>query len=193
MRLFLAIPVHETICANLSSATERLAQSGADVRWVESGNFHLTVRFVGDVGEDIADEVRAACEVAASETEPFAMSVRGVRTFPKGKPTIKTIFANMDEGAEEWRALVQQVEPALANLGVPRENGLAVHITLGRARSDTEISALRVAVARESETDFGAQIADRLELVQSFLDARGALYQTIGTWPFTKCNQSIAQ
>ena len=183
MRLFIAIPVTDELRSHLAALSGRLEASTADVKWIEPENFHLTVKFIGDVTAEMVSEIEAVCAVAAQATPVFEFSLHGVRTFPRAKPAIKTVFAAIDEGVEAWKALFHRLEPALVDLGVAKESGLAPHITLGRVRSSDGIAELKEAILREESTFLGRQPADRIELVQSFLDPSGAIYQTVQAWP----------
>jgi len=182
MRLFVAIPLAEEVRACLGAVQGRLQASGADIKWVEPENLHLTVSFLGDHAETALPDLEAVWESIASETAAFRIRVRGGSSFPKRGPTVKTVWVGVPEGGEAWKALVQRAEPWLLPFGVPHEGGLVPHITLGRVRSDRQMEALRTALAAEAQTDCGEQAADRLELIKSTLDPRGATYETLRTW-----------
>ena len=60
-RTFLALPLDEGIVNRLVKVQQALADSGAQVRWVERENLHLTLKFLGNVFDRQLAEV---CEVA---------------------------------------------------------------------------------------------------------------------------------
>lgn len=182
MRLFLAIPLADEVRDKLSAVQARLKATGADVKWVEAENFHLTVAFLGDLSEALLPDIEAVCETLAEDATAFRVGVRGASYFPRRGPQIKTLWAGVTEGAEEWKALARLAEEAFAPFGVARGPELVPHLTLGRVRTDREMGSLREAVAAEAETDCGAQNADEIALVQSFLDPRGATYKIVKTW-----------
>ncbi len=185
MRLFLAFNAVPEVRTNVSAMQERLKQTGADVKWVEPANFHLTVKFIGDIPDTRLSEVEAVCEeLAAFEgANAFRFRVFGGSFFPKRGPQIKTLFAGVTDGASEWKAIAQQAQEVFTPLGVPREGNLAPHVTLGRVRSERNMEALREAVKAEAQTDCGEQEAGELVLVQSTLDPRGATYKEVRRWP----------
>jgi 2'-5' RNA ligase len=186
MRLFVAIPVADDVRAALTAMQSRLRASGADVKWVEPENFHLTVKFLGDLEDSLLDDLKSVCEELAAGTAPFRISVGGASSFPVNRPQVKTILARVEgDGARAWAELVRRSEPGFAPFDVPREGGLKPHVTLGRVRSEKNIEALRAAVAAEAKTACGEQDADRIVLVQSTLDPRGATYTERSAWPLT--------
>ena len=186
MRLFFAIPLESEVQESLAAVQERLRATDADVKWVEPENFHLTVSFLGDHIESLLPDLSAVGESLAAGTTAFRFRVHGASSFPRRSPVVKTLLVGVTEGAEAWKTLVKRAEPELLPFGVPREGGLQPHITLGRVKSDRNLDALRAAIAAEAGTDCGTQTATTLDLVQSFLDPRGATYKTLKSWRFNE-------
>ena len=185
MRLFLAIPLSDAVRGAVAEMQARLRATGAGVRWVEPDNFHITVKFIGDRPDELLPELEGVCGAVAAQTDAFEISVRGAGAFPKRGP-LKTLWAGLSEGAEAWKALARRAEGPLAAYGVAREGGLVPHITLGRAKSPEGMDDLRAALDTEARTDCGRQSADRIALVQSTLDPRGAIYKTLREWPLLR-------
>ena len=185
MRLFLAITLPDDVRAALTEMQARLTAAGADVRWVVPENYHISVKFLGDQPEARLPEIEAVCADVASEARAFRFHVRGASAFPKRGP-LRTLWAGLSEGGEAWKALTLRAEEPLVAFGVAREGGLVPHITLGRVKSERGMDALRAALAAEAETGCGEGHADRLTLIQSVLDPRGAIYTPMRDWPLAK-------
>lgn len=188
MRLFLAIPLTAEIRANLRAMQTRLQRAGAEVRWVEPANFHLTVKFIGDQADARVSEIETVCAEAAGAIAAFDLCIQGAGAFPKRGP-LKTIWAGVSEGADAWKELVGCVEKPLLAFGVAREGGLVPHITLGRVKSETD--ALRAAIAAEAGTDCDRQRANKIVLIQSVLDPGGAAYTPVREWPLIESSTSV--
>ena len=73
IRAFLAIEMPETLRANLALVQAELKRSRADVRWVATGNIHLTLKFFGNVPDDEIDTLALAAREVASAEEPFQL------------------------------------------------------------------------------------------------------------------------
>ena len=187
MRLFLAIELEDAVRAAVAALQARLRAEApdADVRWVEPANFHVTVKFLGEQPDARLSEIREVCAEVAAATPPFALGVRGAGAFPRRGP-LKTLWVGVGEGADAWRALARRAEAPLAPFGVPREGGLAPHVTLGRVKSGGGKDALRAALENEGDTDCGRQIAGHVTLIESRLDPRGAVYKNVDAWPFSR-------
>lgn len=185
MRLFLAIELEPEVADRLLKLQERLQGRAPDakVRWVEPENFHLTVQFLGDISESSLPGVIEACAFLVPPRADFRLRVAGASFFPKKGP-LKTLWVGLREGAEEWKFLVESVEPWMTPLGAPKHGGLVPHITIGRVKEESV--ALREAMEGEAGVDCGLQWASRLTLIESFLGPEGATYDTRGAWAFEK-------
>lgn len=201
MRLFVALKLSDAVREAVAALQARLKASGggvaaargaAEVLWAEPANFHLTVKFLGDLPDALLPDVEAACAGVAAGSPFFDFAVRGAGAFPKRGGPLKTLWAGVDSGvdgagAAAWKTLVRRAEPFFVPFGVAREGGLAPHVTLGRVKSATpeQDAALRAALAAEAKTDCGAQTAARIALVQSTLDPGGAVYTVLRDFELT--------
>ena len=98
-------------------------------RWVPSENFHVTLRFIGEVAKHEAEEVDLA--LAAIRGKPFAMSVAGVGTFAKaGRET--TLWAGIERNPA-LDHLQSKIEISLQRAGfAPERRRFTPHVTLAR-------------------------------------------------------------
>lgn len=135
MHLFVAVTVPEAIRARLAG----LAWGLSGVRWVPEPNYHITLRFFGEVGRNAADDIaEALCEVGG---EPFDVRLVGLGCFGGNRPRL--IYA-VPEPAGPLRRLRARVDRALTGLDAesdPRK--YTPHVTL--ARLPQAMSASRVA------------------------------------------------
>ncbi len=186
MRLFLAIPLTDEIRAEIATVQERLTAVGAAVRWSFPEQFHLTVKYLGDLDDALLPDIEYYSEWLAGEYSAFRFRVQGVSVFPKRGPDIRTLWVGLSDGVESWKMLATGTQETFAPFGVPKEQGLVPHITLGRVKGQDGMDALKTAIATESQSDFGEQVAEELVLVQSTLDPRGAIYREVNRWPLHK-------
>ena len=186
MRLFTCLLLSPATRDAVLSLQSRLKPFGDTVRWSEPESLHLTVSFIGEIADpSLLPDVQSACDEIAQSTTPFRFRVAGASVFPKRGDIIKTVIATVTDGADDWKALVRRSEPWLSPFGAKPENGLAPHVTLGRAKGGETLPELRAAIEREKTTDCGTQDATRLVLVESVLTPTGAVYKERGAWAFT--------
>ncbi len=135
LRLFVALDPPEP--ARLSLA--RLCNGVPGAKWVPPDQFHLTLRFIGEVDNDTFADIADA--LAAVSVAPFSLRLSGVGHFPpRGAP--KVLWAGIDDAAPAAR-LHDGIEAQLRRLGLaPDSRKFAPHVTLARLKA-TPIDRVR--------------------------------------------------
>ncbi len=124
MRLFAAILLPEDIRRELA----RLAGGLPGARWSPEENYHLTLRFIGEVDNGFAEELAEVLSHVAGES--FELAIRSLGSFGGSRP--RSVWAGV-AGSEPLSALRRRVESALVRAGLPpEERKFAPHITLAR-------------------------------------------------------------
>jgi 2'-5' RNA ligase len=126
MRLFVGLELPWEI-------RQRLALlSGTGVpgaRWVPMENYHLTLRFIGEVPAFRAEEVDEA--LAALRARRFTFELSGVGTFAKGGRET-TLWVGVTKNPQ-LDHLAGKVETAMQRIGLePERRRFAPHVTLAR-------------------------------------------------------------
>ncbi len=128
-RLFTALEIPAKIAMQLS-----LVQNGLPgARWVERGNLHITLRFMGDVERPLAMEITRSLEDV--KTPPFSMRLENLDVFGNTKPHL--LFAGVARN-EALSLLKDEQERICQRLGLasdPRK--FTPHVTLARIRGVT--------------------------------------------------------
>jgi 2'-5' RNA ligase len=71
MRTFIAIDISETMRESLSQIESHLKYSGADVKWVDKDNIHLTLKFLGEISEEKVKEITSILDAIGGRTKIF--------------------------------------------------------------------------------------------------------------------------
>jgi 2'-5' RNA ligase len=125
IRLFVALSLPEALCDELSTMCGGIP--GA--RWVPEENYHLTLRFIGEVPGWQAQEVDDA--LAGIRAPGFDLTLRGVGTFQKNG-RISALWVGVEK-TEPLVFLQSKVETALQRSGLePERKRFAPHVTLAR-------------------------------------------------------------
>jgi 2'-5' RNA ligase len=150
---------------------------------VSADNYHLTLKFLGDIEESRAAGIGAALTAAVAGLPAFDIGLRGLGAFPS--PTRpRVIWAGVDAGGPSLAALAEALEDGLAALGVPREaRGFSAHVTLGRVREPSRDPALAAALGRAASVELGSSRVDRVVLMRSQVSPRGARYTELAVAP----------
>lgn len=130
MRLFTGIALAEEAKARILEALGPFRMAGAPMRWTEEDNIHLTLKFIGEVGDDQARRIAAALPAVPR----FRLRLRGFGKFPAGDG-LRVFWAGV-EACPPLCALFAAVEDRLAPLGIAREERpFTPHVTLGRGKA----------------------------------------------------------
>jgi 2'-5' RNA ligase len=203
LRAFVAVEVGEELARRAAQIVERLRGAG-DVKWVEPGHFHLTIKFLGATRRADLPRLSEALREAARRAAPFDLELAGVGAFPSlQRPQV--VWLGVTSGREALAQLAGAAEEACAALGWSREaRTYRAHMTLGRSkdrrprRRDGErqgaggsrlaartssFADLARRLEAERDTPAGATRVDRLVLMQSQLRPDGPIYSVIDSFP----------
>ncbi len=126
-RLFTGLEIPQDVAFALS--LKRGGLSGA--RWIDPENYHITLRFIGDVDGQTADEVADSLDRLANSLR-FSIRLTHLGTFGGDKP--RALFAGV-EPSEALSRLQAAHERVLQRAGLPPEGRKFVpHVTLARLR-----------------------------------------------------------
>jgi 2'-5' RNA ligase len=127
IRLFAAIAVPDEIAAGL--ARRQTGLKGA--RWRTAEQLHLTLRFFGEVREDVARDLDS--ELAGISGAPFEMVLEGAGAFDDGRD-IHAVWAGVAE-TPELKRLAKACESAARRAGLKAEvRHFRPHVTLAYLR-----------------------------------------------------------
>lgn len=163
---------------------ERLAGLGGGVpgaRWTEADNLHLTLRFIGEVPDDMAADIDAA--LAEIESPAFDLVLDGVGMFGSGR-SARVLWAGV-ERSEPLTRLQSKVESALVRCGLPaEERKFSPHVTLARLR-DAPKERLGRFLEERGLFRAGPMRIDRFTLYRSHLGKGGAVYEALREYGLT--------
>ncbi len=133
-RLFSGIELPAEIAQRLTMLRGGL--EGA--RWVEPENYHITLRFIGDVDGDTATRFSEA--LSRIEADAFSLTLDGTGSFGRGKP--RAVWAGVTS-SEPLDTLRRAHEKAALIAGLePEPRNFHPHVTPARMRN---VSASKVA------------------------------------------------
>src|SRR5436305_13149025 len=138
-RTFIDVGIDRFTRDRLAGLQERLAESAPGVKWAAPDNWHVTLLFLGEVGEIEVLDVCRTVEAVCPDVPAFPMTLAGTGAFPTPRRPPTTIV-NGAEGAEELRQLHYALEKPLLNLGCYRreERAYTPHLTLRRVRGSDD-------------------------------------------------------
>lgn len=182
MRVFVAVDLPERLRAELGELVSDLRDPGADVRWVDPDQMHLTLKFLGDTEPDEIEAVDQALRRAAGPVPPTGCRLQGVGSFPHLRRP-RVIWAGVEPEGEGLSELHEGIEGELVGLGFAREKRrFHPHVTLGRVKGGGGKEELAAAVESREELELGRFTVDEFQLYESELSPEGARYTVLSTY-----------
>ena len=135
MRAFIGIALPEQVRASLRELQQELNQAGADVKWVEPEQLHITLKFLDEISEEQQRQVQEALKRITQHTPAFQVGLRELGAFPSlNDPRI--MWVGVDEGRSQVVQLAEAIEQDSRALGLKKEDRrYSAHATIGRMRS----------------------------------------------------------
>ncbi|MBR5710311.1 MAG: RNA 2',3'-cyclic phosphodiesterase [Thermoguttaceae bacterium] len=184
VRMFVAVEIAQKSALQIEKLMTVFASCGADIKWVESGQFHVTLKFLGDVEREDMASVCTEFQKAVKDVPPFEIQAIGAGAFPKIELP-RTVWVGVEDPSNQLTAAFNAVEAAAVKMGFVRENKpFKPHITLGRIRKPT--SALRdlsEKIAQYPRCDLGKTFVKHIDVLSSELTRRGPLYAVLARCP----------
>jgi len=177
LRAFIGIEAPDEVRRALARVQQEFSGCSAKVKWVPPENLHLTMKFLGDIDDEMAGKVKAAM-AKASGGGPITIRVDGLGRFPpRGRP--RTIWAGVSDGADAVERLFKELDRALRRLGFEKERRFVPHLTIGRVKSPKGADELTPVIERHAGTAFGSCDAADMVLFKSTLTPQGAIYEVV--------------
>jgi 2'-5' RNA ligase len=180
MRLFIAFDIDEAIQRRLDDYIRTLQPRVPSVRFVRSSNYHITLKFLGEVASPttVQEKLREISSAA------FEIGVRGVGFFPNTRAP-RVFWAGIE--APHIGELALSVDQALGALGFRPEGEFHPHLTLARngsgrprpvrgERPPEAFAQLSGIVTSSPAPEFGTMTAREFFLYESRLSPSGPSY-----------------
>lgn len=178
IRCFIAVECGgDELTARLKEARRVLEAAGADVKFVEPENVHLTLKFLGEIEQSLVERVSKVVEETGFT--PFNARIEQVGVFPNLRRP-RVVWAGITDGAPQLEKIWGEIDGRLGRLGFERERRrFSPHITIGRVRSGRNRDKLVHEISSLSDYVFGDLYVDRVALKKSVLTPRGPVYTTL--------------
>jgi RNA 2',3'-cyclic 3'-phosphodiesterase len=171
---------HE-IPPHVSSVLESLQDGLFDARWIDPADFHVTLRFIGDVSIHVANDIDSL--LADVDRKPLTLRLSSVGVFGGDKP--HSIYAEV-EPSRELSALQSEVERIVQACGVGLDKRkFHPHVTLARLKN---ISPFDVAQYLSQNGYFPPQsvAVSRFALFSSRASTGGGPYKLETSYPLRR-------
>jgi 2'-5' RNA ligase len=186
-RLFLALSIPDKVKSAIESAQSEMRRIVPDrsVRWTRREQYHLTLRFLGNVSASqvnpLIDVIRAACEPFA----PLRLVAAQMGFFPDRRaPRVLWVgVKDLESRLISLWSVLQSVTQPFA--GEPAETDFTGHVTLARLNRLPRVQTedLAETAGKFENSIFGKWTAEQVELMRSELLPQGARHSLLAALP----------
>ena len=183
MRSFVAIELPTSLKEELESRVTAVRCELPAARWVAAGNYHLTLRFLGEIDDSQAGAVAARLEAVFEHTPSFALQASGGGCFPARRPA-RVAWVGFAAASALLR-LQTEIEVACDRVvgGEGHGRRYQPHLTLARCRDPWRRSAVERWVEVFDGPIGRAFTVSRGVLMRSRLSPAGARYSPVRVLP----------
>lgn len=183
VRTFIAVRPPAEVQRAIGEVQERLRVPGLKVKWVEPENFHLTLKFLGEVPVERLEGVFQGLERACRGVPAFDLGLEGLGAFPNLRRP-RVVWVGLGRGREEVAGLAGSVENQLTEAGFAGEKrSFKPHATVGRVKEHSPLAGrLGERIAAECLAVEGFRIHS-VEVMKSQLTRQGPIYTVQKTVP----------
>ncbi len=182
MRAFFCLPLAGDVRAVVGRAADRIRrETHMAASWVDPSNYHVTLRFLGEIDPALTVELKSLAAQAAAECAPFSLGLRSIGAFPSlDRARVLWVGGETPDG---FLGMAQALELGLTGLGFPAEPKSAVaHVTIARLKGPPD-ERLGEVVARIGALATCDCAPGTIVLMQSELTPRGAQYTPLFSVP----------
>lgn len=171
MRLFIAFDIPDEIKSHFLELQKQLSTDSA--RLVFPSDFHLTLKFLGEVPENKVEKIKEF--LSKIKFDSFAAKLDGTGVFPS-EQRINVFWAGIGP-ADKITAVQKAIDYALKDI-FPPDTRFHPHITLARVKLVKDKPAFKQLLAKIKIEPKEFKI-ESFKLIKSILTKQGAVYEDI--------------
>tara|TARA_B100000953_G_scaffold77563_1_gene62886 strand:+ start:599 stop:1180 length:582 start_codon:yes stop_codon:yes gene_type:complete len=132
IRIFISVFVPKEIVNIKEMLKTTIDTRGIKIRWIQDGNMHLTLKFIGNTTEESIDSINNAIHDLVKDTPFINLSISGTGCFSK-RDRANTLWVGIKGDLDKLEQLILNINNKLEPLGFPIERRKFLpHITIAR-------------------------------------------------------------
>jgi 2'-5' RNA ligase len=174
VRSFIAVDLDEQLIPPVVTIQSQITEG--TIKFVEPENLHFTLKFLGEITDEKAQDVLVKLKEICSAFKPFTITIKGVGAFPSLN-YMKVIWVGVE--SEEFFTLSKLVDSGMGKLGFKQEKTTVPHLTVGRVKAPGNKTKFRSQVEALQDTTIGEMMVTSVTLKKSELTRKGPVYTNI--------------
>ena len=180
LRTFISVTLPKKIVSVSDMLKTTVIAKKENVKWVNAGNIHLTLKFLGHTPLEATNEINKVLEKVVVNYSGIELAISGTGCFPNiEKPRV--LWLGIDGETNELQKFVTDLDKNLEKLGYPIEGSeYTPHITLARVKyPPKDIPEIKKFINTSYEPiKFNV---NRIRFISSELFPNGPIYSILGT------------
>jgi len=184
IRCFVAIEIPDDLKSKIDQYIYSLKQIAPKIKWIKARNLHITLKFLGEIPQNLVQQVQNELLGITKIVNPFNMSIQDSGFFPnQNKPRV--VWLGMqNNGNNSIFKIHEWIDNRLEPLGFDKEKRrFSPHLTLGRIKFPGNYSELAEYISQNEFQSFDFKV-NEVVLMKSVLKPSGAEYLKIKSYPF---------
>ena len=174
MRLFIAIDIPEEIKNQIKEIKEQIKIDGK-ANFIDAEKIHLTLKFLGDVPDSQAEEIKQS--LSKISFEPFEAITSELGVFPN-ENRIRVIWLGL-KNHEHLKLLKQEIDKALPDF--KDDHDFHAHLTIARVKFLNNKQELLEQIKKIKIQPKTFKITN-FKLYKSTLTPEGPIYEELGVY-----------
>ncbi len=177
-RGFISVDIGDAL--KVEELINQLESVDADLKFVETENIHLTLKFLGDTNDDLVTKIKGVMEESVKGIGPFTIKFKGAGVFPSPK-YLRVVWVGIEDPSK-LETIAKSLDEKLVPLGFRRdEHGFSPHVTIARVKSAKNKDKVNAIVDKNANYEYNDFKVTELKLKKSVLSPKGPTYSTIET------------
>lgn len=177
IRSFLAIELDESLVPPILDVQDDFKKTDTKIKYVPAENMHFTLKFFGNIDEDMVDDISGAVEKIIKNYSSFELKIENCGCFPNQK-VIKVLWLGIDKDSK-ITDLQKELDKEFKKLGFKKERNYISHLTIGRVKSPKNKNEIRDVIEKNKNIKIGSMTVNRVCLKKSTLTPQGPIYENI--------------
>lgn len=189
MRIFVGIDFKPELKNEILRLQEKIKPYAVKGKWKNEDDFHLTLKFLGDIDEVQLKGLFETLEANRESYKPFSIFLNGIDVFGFGEPSavtgltpVRVLWLGVDGDLKSLNDLYYIIESTLSHWGFSKDyRPYAPHITLGQ---DLKLKCDLETVQATFETFKGTINVDAVTVFNSEVVGGKRVYTPLKTFEF---------
>ena len=177
VRSFLAIELDEDLVPKILDVQKEFKKTNANIKYVPSQNMHFTLKFFGNIDEEMIGDISDSVEKVIKNYSSFDLNINNCGCFPN-KNVIKVLWLGLEEGSP-IKSLQKDLDKEFKKLGFKKERNFISHLTIGRVKSPKNKKEIKNTIEKLENIKIGQMTVSKICLKKSTLTPQGPIYEDI--------------